>query len=292
MTDTFRIALAQCLSETGSETFDPRPANLARAERALAEATAQGARLVLLGEMFLTGYRTDEWNLQYAVHLDEPDQTLTALVALAAKYDVHVMIGTASVRNDDPLTVHNTAVLAGPTGILATYDKLHVGVLTMPDGTVVNEAEWFTAGSTIPIWDSTFGILGPQICYDSHFPEISRVQSINGAQILLNITASATGFEKSWEHNRAVRANENSAWYVTCSIVGVQKGDRFFGRSAVIDPAGNTVVEAKDGVEDLVFADIDPEESARWRLRMNTMRARRPEAYGDVVKSNKSEVSR
>jgi predicted amidohydrolase len=79
---------------------------------------------------------------------------------------------------------------------------------------------------------------------------------------------------------------------VTCSIVGEQKGDRFFGRSAVVDPEGTTIVEAKDGVEDLVVAEIDPEESARWRLRMNTMQARRPEAYGDVVKSNKIEVTR
>jgi predicted amidohydrolase len=292
VSDPFLIALAQCESQIGSETFDPRPANLARVERALADATAQGAHLVLLGEMFLTGYRTDEWNLKYAVHLDEPDETLAALVALTAEYGVSVMVGTASVRRDEPGTVHNTAVLAGPAGVVATYDKLHVGILTMPDGTEVNEARWFTAGSTIPIWDTSFGVVGPQICYDSHFPEISRVQSINGAEILLNITASATGFEKAWEHNRAARAIENSAWYVTCSIVGEQKGDRFFGRSAVVDPEGTTIVEAKDGVEDLVVAEIDPEESARWRLRMNTMRARRPEAYGDVVKSNKIEVIR
>jgi predicted amidohydrolase len=224
--------------------------------------------------------------------LDEPDQSLAALVELAARYDVTIMVGTASVRADDPTTVHNTAVLASGSGVLGAYDKLHVGVLTMPDGTEVNEAQWFSAGAEIPVWDTEFGVLGPQICYDSSFPEISRVQSVNGAEILLNITASATGFETAWEHNRWVRAHENSAYYVTCSIVGTQKGDRFFGRSAVVDPSGTVLVEAKDGVEDLVVADLDHSESARWRVRMNTLLARRPEAYADVVRSNLTEVGR
>jgi predicted amidohydrolase len=68
----FRIALAQCESLIGTEDFDPRPANLARAERAIQDSVAQGAKLVLLGEMFLTGYRTDEWNLKWAVRSTNP----------------------------------------------------------------------------------------------------------------------------------------------------------------------------------------------------------------------------
>ena len=80
----FRIALAQVESQIGTETYDPRPDNFTRAERAVTEAAAKGADLVLFGEMFLTGYHTDEWNPLYALHVDQPDPTIDQLAALAA----------------------------------------------------------------------------------------------------------------------------------------------------------------------------------------------------------------
>lgn len=284
MPGTFRIALAQCESLVGTEDFDPRPANLARATRAVQEAAENGAQLVLLGEMFLTGYRTDEWNPRWATHLDRPDETLSAVVQLAGRHDVHVMIGTATHSLTQPGVIHNTAILANGAGIVATYNKLHVARLTLPDGQEADEARWFKPGSEAPVWHTDFATIGPQICYDSSFPEISRVQSLGGAEVLLNITASAWGFETVWEHLRFARAWENAAWYVACSIVGEQRGDRFFGRSAVIDPNGETVAEGKHGEEDLVLADIDPGRSAFWRARMNTLRARRPAAYAPVTR--------
>jgi len=287
----FRIALAQCESVVGTEDFDPRPVNLARAARAVAEAAASGAQLVLLGEMFLTGYRTDEWNPRWAVRLDGPDETLGAVVAMAGSHNVHIMIGTATRSPTRPGVIHNTAVLANANGIVATYNKLHVARLTLPDGQEANEARWFSSGGEAPVWHTDFGLIGPQICYDSSFPELSRVQSLDGAEILLNITASAWGFEHVWEHNRFARAYENAAWYVACSIVGEQRGDKFFGRSAVIDPNGTTVAEGKHGEEDLVIADIDPEQSAIWRARMNPLRARRPEAYSAITRPNEDGIS-
>ncbi len=285
MSGEFRIALAQCESVVGTEDFDPRPANLARAARAVEESAANGAQLVLLGEMFLTGYRTDEWNGRWALRLDAPDETLDAVIKLAGRHGLHIMIGTATHSLTQPGVVHNTAVLVNGGGVVGTYNKLHVAKLTKPDGEEANETRWFRAGLEAPVWRTDFGIVGPQICYDSSFPELSRVQSLNGAELLLNITASASGFEHVWEHFRFARAYENAAWYVACSIVGEQRGDRFFGRSAIIDPNGETIAEGKDGEEDLVIADIDPGRSTLWRERMNPLRARRPDAYADITRS-------
>ena len=286
MSRPFRIALAQCESVVGTEDFDPRPANLDRMSRAVGQAAADGAQLVLLGEMFLTGYRTDRWNCRWALRLDAtmpPDATLIGVSEIAQSHGVHIMVGTATHSPSRPGVVHNTAVLVNGDGLLASYNKLHVARLVAPNGEEVNEFAFFSPGNEAPVWQTDFGVIGPQICYDSSFPELSRTQSLKGAEVLLNITASATGFESHWEHMRAVRAFENSAWYVACSVVGEQNGDRYFGRSAVIDPFGRTIVEAKDGEEDLVLADIDPDESARWRERMNTMAARRPDVYEDVM---------
>ncbi|MCW2647059.1 MAG: Nitrilase/cyanide hydratase and apolipoprotein N-acyltransferase [Pseudonocardiales bacterium] len=283
MSRRFRIALAQCESVIGSQDFDPRPVNLARLERAVQEAADEGAQLVLFGEMFVTGYRTDQFHSLWAARLDAGDPTVASLTATAARYGVHIMVGTATHSETAPGVVHNTAVLVSGDGLLNSYHKLHAARLVSPSGEEVNEFAYFSPGSQAPVWQTELGVFGPQICYDSSFPELSRTQSLKGAEVMLNITASATGFESQWEHLRAARAFENSGWYVACSVVGVQNGDRFFGRSAVIDPLGNTVAEGKDGDEDLVIADIDPDETVCWRSRMNTMSARRPDAYGEVM---------
>jgi len=154
----FRIALAQCESVVGTGDFDPRPVNLARAARAVAEAADRGAQLVLLGEMFLTGYRTDEWNPRWAVRLDGHDETLSAVVALAGSHPVHIMIGTATHSPQRPGVIHNTAVLANGSGIVATYNKLHVARLTLPDGQEANEARWFSSGGQAPVFVALAGL--------------------------------------------------------------------------------------------------------------------------------------
>ena len=112
----FRIALAQVESLIGTETFDPRPDNLARAERAVADAAAQGADLVLFGEMFLTGYHTDEWNPRYALNVDRPDPVVDQLATLAAKYGVTLMLGTATVSPDTGEIPRNSAILVSGNG--------------------------------------------------------------------------------------------------------------------------------------------------------------------------------
>lgn len=283
---TFRIALAQCESAIGSAIADPKEANFRSLESAVIASRDAGADLVLFGEMFLTGYRTDEYNPTWAIDLEDADDALERLVELALEHRISLLVGSATKRPSVTGEVRNSALLVNGNGLVASYDKLHVGRMTMPDGAVVDERAWFAPGSEIPVWSTPWGAVGPQICYDSWFPEVSRVQSINGAGVLLNLTASISGSEESWSHLRFARAFENASWYVTCSTVGNQKGDTFVGGSAVIDPTGRTVAEAAFNREDLVFADIDPELAFRVRAQLNTFAARRPETYGAIARTN------
>jgi predicted amidohydrolase len=279
--ESFVIALAQCESLVGTSDFDPRPGNIERAARAIRDAGDRGADLVVFGEMFLTGYRTDDFNRRWALTSAQGDPHIQRLAACAADADVQIMIGAATRSDRGQTRVRNSALLIGPKGLVHRYDKLHVGCMTMPDGRVVDESRYFDGGDELCVWATAFGLIGPQVCYDSWFPEHSRLQSLAGAAVLINISASVTGSEKSWGHLQFARAFENGAWYVVCSTVGQQKDDEFVGRSAVVSPAGDLVVEARAGVEDLVFADIDASASAEWRTHMNCFGARRPDVYGD-----------
>ncbi len=276
----FRIALAQLESRIGTETYDPRPDNLAHAESAIAAAAELDADLVMFGEMYLTGYHTDEWNPRYAVEATSSDPYVAQLTDLAAAHDITVLMGSATRPIDAPGSIRNSALLVAATGPQASYDKLHVARIATDGHDEINETRWFSPGTAAPVWATErFGVIGPQVCYDCHFPEISRVQSLAGAEVLLNVSASIAGWEDSWEHYRATRAIENSAWYVICSIVGEQKGERYFGRSSVVNPAGKLVVEAAAGAEDLVFADIEPSRSGDFRSGSFLDQTRRPLVY-------------
>jgi predicted amidohydrolase len=282
----FRIALAQLESQIGTETYDPRPDNLARAEQAIKAAADKEADLVMFGEMYLTGYHSDEWNSHYALTPNATDPYVTQIVSLAAAHDITVLVGSGTHSLDGSNTIRNSALLVSPTGLLASYDKLHVARIATEDHAEINETQWFSPGTEAPVWDTErFGVIGPQVCYDCHFPEISRVQSLAGAEVLLNVAASIGGWEASWEHYRVMRAMENSAWYVICSIVGEQKGERYFGRSSVVNPAGEIVVQAADGIEDLVVADIEPSLSGEFRRRSFLEQTRRPQVYEDTLRT-------
>src|SRR5262249_61788949 len=116
-------------------------------------------------------------------------------------------------------------------------------------GGVPGERRFPWPGRALPVWATPAGRLGVHICYDMSFPEVARVQTLAGADLLVNTSGSAAGFEEYWDHLTFARAVENLTWYVVCSVVGVQRDTVLFGGSRIVDPGGVTVAAAKHGGE-------------------------------------------
>jgi predicted amidohydrolase len=273
-----RVALAQCKSDLGTETEDPRGANLHRALLAVERAASQGADLVVFGELYLQGYRTDEWLHKWACTVSSSDKYVSALIDAANRLQIHVIMGLASFGSTMPGDVYNTAVLVGPQGLIGAYWKTHVGAFPYSQG-ICMERCFYSPGKDLPVFDTVLGKLGIHICYDMSFPEVARVQALKGADLLINVSASAGRFEEYWDHGMFMRAAENCTWYMVCSVVGIQRGDRLFGGSRVVDPNGKTVVAAKIDEEDLVTADIDLSLTRAARSTSHLFNTRQPEIY-------------
>src|SRR5262249_52896636 len=239
-----RVALVQSKSDLGTETHDPRPDNLERGLADIARAAGQGADLVVFGEMYLSGYRTDEWLHKWATVIDPPDNDVQALVRAAAQHKLHVIMGMGTFGGGIPGDVYNTALLVGPQGVIGAYRKTHVAAFPYSEG-VAKERCFYSPGKELPVFDTPLGRLGIHICYDMSFPEVARVQALKGAELLINVSASAGGFEEYWDHGLFIRAAENCSWYMVCSVVGMQRGDRLFGGSRVVDPSGKVVAAGK-----------------------------------------------
>src|ERR1700730_10528002 len=282
MTNTIRVALVQSESCLGTETLDPRDANMARALEAIRRAADAGAQLVVFGEMYLSGYRTDEWLSKWATVINPPDRHVQVLMDAAREHGLHVIMGTASFGAVMPGDVYNTALLVGPGGLVGAYRKCHVAAFPYSEG-ISMERCFYSPGRELPVFDTPLGRIGIHICYDISFPEVARVQALNGADLLINIAASAGGFEEMWEHAAYMRAVENASWYMVCSVVGNQRGDRLFGGSRIVDPAGKLVATGKFDEEDFLIADIDLSCTREVRSRSHCFSARNPELYRAIA---------
>lgn len=278
-----RLALAQCESAIGTEHRDPRPRNVKRALEAIDQAARAGSKLVTFGEMFLTGLRTDRWLPKWAIDPNNPsDPSVAELSSCCARHNIDVAVGGATISCDG--SIRNSVLYFTSEGLLIVRDKAHLAQITLADGYDANETRYYSAGNEEqPPFERPWGTVAIQVCYEVTFPEIARVAMLQGADLIINCTASLAGTEGIWNAMARTRAFENAVWFVVSSVAGVQGPDQYFGGSAVVDPTGVIVAQAAYGAEDLVIADVTPTDARTVRKQMNVVDARLPHRYAPVV---------
>ncbi len=257
------IALAQMAVALGQ----PEP-NKATARSLAAQAAAQGADLLLLPELWATGYDLDRSD-EYAAPLDAGHFALMA--GLAQTHGLYV-VGTALEANPRGRP-YNTAALYGPDGDLrGAYRKVH---LWAPLG----EVEHMTPGEALPAFDLPWGRVALAICYDLRFPELWRRYADAGAQLILIPAEWPTRRVEHWRLLLQARAVENQLFVAGCNRAGAGADGEFGGHSAVVDPWAQRRVEA--GPEPGLFVtSLDLDEVERNRRLFPFLADRRPEVYG------------
>lgn len=276
------MALVQARSEVGTDTFDPRDANLACALERIASLRDRDVELAVFGELFLSGYRTDELLRRYASTIDPPDEHVSELTKACAAARLNVLVGAATFGGRVPGDVYNSALLLGADGVRGVYRKTHVAAFPHAGG-VSMERAFYSPGRELPVFELPSGTIGVHICYDMAFPEVARVQALLGAEVLVNVAAAARGYERSWEHIPFVRAVENATWYVVCSVVGEQRDDVMVGGSCVIDPTGAVVAAAARDEEDVLVVDLDLDVARSARASRHLFSERQPNLYGPIA---------
>ncbi|HZS23799.1 MAG TPA: carbon-nitrogen hydrolase family protein [Gaiellaceae bacterium] len=278
------IGICQLTSEIGSADHDPRPANLEKATRAIAETAHQGAKLIVFGEIYLNGYETNEFTPLYAIAESEDDPYVAHLIEAAQQHDAHIIMGASTHKGAFPGQSYNSALLIGPTGLIGVYSKTHVASFAF-DGRVAAEKAWWCPGGEIPVFDTPLGRIGIEICYDNSFPEVSRTLTLKGAEIIVNISAAVAGFEDHWSKHLYVRSTENVIWFLHVSLVGRQRDFDLFGWSRIFSPKGDVVFEAPRNEEAVAVARIDLDELYRARGQMAPFYNRNPELYRVIAES-------
>jgi predicted amidohydrolase len=253
---------------------EDRERNRDTALRLVNEAADLGARLIGLPENFAY-MGPEEGRLQGAETLDGP--TLSAVREVARQRKVFVVAGSIAEKLDDPRRTANTSALVADDGaIVASYRKIHLFDVNIPDGARYAESEGVLPGDKVVVAPTPLGRIGLSICYDLRFPELYRRLSELGAEVIA-IPAAFTLFtgKDHWEVLVRARAVENFAYALAPAQVGRHSPTRqTFGNAMIVDPWGVVVARCPDG-EGVCVAPFRRERLERIRRELPALKHRR-----------------
>ena len=233
-------------------------------QRALEYAAQDGADMVVLPEVFSTGFcydRIDE------VAESEPYPTIERLKQVSKKYN-NIIVGSI-ITSAPGGRFYNLGFVLDNGEVAGTYKKVH------PFG---NEKEYFTAGERIAPIKTSQGSLGLMICYDIRFPEMARKLALDGADILVTVAQFPSLRQEHWDVLVRARAIENQMPHAACNCVGADPYNEFGGGSVVVNGWGRVLADAGSS-EKVISADVDTGEKVRIRDEITCFSDRREALY-------------
>lgn len=245
---------------------DPK-VNFAQVTKRVMEAEQMGAAIILLPELWDTGY-----DLNRLDELADKDAqaSIEYLSDLAKQLNVTIVGGSVAEFSDDGMK--NTMLVINQNGELVhKYSKLHLFQL-------MDEHLHLVEGQD----EADFELNGVPsagfICYDIRFPEWMRKSAVNGAKVMYVVAEWPKPRIDHWRALLQARAIENQCYVVACNRVGADPKNEFGGMSLVIDPWGEIVAEGGEG-EETVLAEIDLAKVDDVRNRIPVFRDRREDRY-------------
>ncbi|GLR67792.1 hydrolase [Acidocella aquatica] len=268
MKTALKIALYQ-----GPGAVNNPEAAFALMERKAAQAKALGADVLLLPEMYLSGYNIGPENARkYAVTVAElaPARRFAREQGIALAFGYPELVGEK---------VANAVVLIGPDGeILLNYRKTHLfGAL--------DRAMFKEVGTQFPVAKLGGYTIGLLICYDIEFPEPARRLALAGADIILIPTAQMVPYDQVARHVIPARAYENQVYVAYANHSGEDDGLSYIGLSSICGPDGKVLALAGTG-EEMLLAEVEREHHAAVRRADPLLADRRPELYGPLAGIN------
>ena len=238
-----------------------RDANFAALETRVREAAAAGARLVILSEMFSTGFVVDRDDI------GEPEGGSSAgfLSRLASELGIWVCGSCPETTDDDPRPF-NSLVVSGPGSQVHRYRKIH-------PFTYGGEDRHFRAGSEFLTVDIEGIRTSFFVCYDLRFADEFWGLAHDTDLFVVPANWPATRREH-WIALLKARAIENQAYVAGCNRTGTGGGLTYSGDSRIFDPLGTPLAEGSDSPE-ILYAEITAETVAATRARFPFLQDRR-----------------
>jgi len=267
MRERIKLALAQISCKQGDKTQ-----NLKKIEETAKKAQSQNADLVIFPELSLTGYVVRDQIYELAETI--PGPSTNVIHKIAKRLKTYVIFGMPELTEKAHATIYNTSVLIGPEGLIGKYRKMY-----LPTHSIFEEKRYFRPGYQSAAFLTELGKIGLIICYDIFFPEVSRLTRLEGAQLIVCISASPAIRRMFFEVLTVARAIENATFLAYVNLVGIEDGLQFWGGSRLIGPQGKILAKAKYDDEDLVIGEVDYSDIRPVEAFVPTLKDLRPELF-------------
>lgn len=270
MSNVFRAACVQMRSGVDAAK------NVEAAVSLIREAKGLGASFIATPEVTVL-FEAESDRLFAKVHVEDEDPSLEALRRAAEALGVWLLIGSMAIRVGDRQCA-NRSFLIGPDGaIRASYDKIHMFDVDLPNGEMYRESRNFRRGERAVVADLPWGRLGLSICYDLRFPQLYRALAHAGASFLTIPAAfTHTTGKAHWHVLQRARAIETGCFVIAPAQGGIHENGRHtYGHSLIVAPWGEILAEAGED-PCVIFAEIDPAKVSEARQRIPALTHDRP----------------
>ncbi|MDZ4765508.1 MAG: carbon-nitrogen family hydrolase [Chloroflexota bacterium] len=241
--------------------------NVKTAEELIIEAARRGSHLVVLPELWSTGYALDQAK-ELSTELNIG--VFAQISSLATQNKISIV---GSLLEKRGLQVANSATFVAPNGrLMGVYRKIHLFKL-------MDEDRWLQPGAAPLLMELPWGMTGIAICYDLRFPELVRRYAVQGAKLMIIPAEWPLERIDHWRILLQARAIENQAYIVATNSAGKTGDKTFGGHSMVVDPWGKVVIELGEN-PGLATVEIDIDYVDTVRSRMTVFDDRRTDVYG------------
>ncbi len=245
------------------------PADNARAvDAAVREAAARGAELILTPEM--TGLLdSDKKRLAANARPADDDPTLATASRAARETGTWVLVGSVPIPTGEGHFANRAFLFDGAGVIAATYDKIHLFDVDLPNGERYRESATYVSGTALSLTQTPVGKLGLSICYDVRFPHLYRALAQAGADLIAVPAAfTRTTGKAHWHTLLTARAIETGCYILAPAQTGIHEDGRStFGHSLVVAPWGDILCDMGDA-PGVAIVDIDLQQVADARARV------------------------
>lgn len=262
---------------------------LDKAEKLVRKATAEGANIILLQELFETPYFCQKQKFEYFDLANPLSENAAVKRFTEVAKELQVVLPISFYEKAGNTAFNTIAIIDADGTILGTYRKTHI-----PDGLPYAEKFYFTPGDTgFKVWKTKYADIGVGICWDQWFPEAARSMALLGAELLFYPTAIGSeptlnvDSKSHWQHAMQGHAAANIMPVIASNRIGTETDDEssmtFYGSSFIADQTGTIVEEADRETESVLVHEFDLDAIAQMRREWGVFRDRRPEMYGTLM---------
>jgi N-carbamoylputrescine amidase len=272
--DDLKVA-AVCMNAAPGEVEK----NLDRIESFVYEASAQQADIICFPEFSVTGYTLKR--LRDITNKLDSKKAIERLVRMAQ--EAHLVIISGLIETSEGEKPYITQIIVGPEGVLGLHRKTHLSPL---------EKDFYQAGKEIKVFSCSNTTFGLQLCYEAHFPELTTIMALKGADVIFAPHASPRGDPQgklqSWLRHLPARSFDNSVFLVACNQVGkTNEGFSFPGVVFASGPDGRILARYAGDEEKIIFTELKADllQDVRQHRMKYFLPHRKPELYDRLIEN-------